>query len=350
MIASHGPILRILTIHRLIQDRRHPNVPGLARLLGVSRRTIQRDIDVLREKMGAPLAFHPVENGFEYTKEGFVLPDVEMTEGEILALLIASTALPGVEDTPAGPLLRELLEKAAKLLGEVRTISPEAIALGTRPISGTGFARLHAIPGVVSTIERALEARATLRIFTGPETGGARASHEVDPYYLASLDGESYLIGYSHRARRICSYRVDRIRAARPTGKSFPPPEPSPEDLLQSILPLGEGERVFEAVLSVDPSLAGPALAHDWGPGCRVQTRMDGGLELSFRSDNGDAVARWSLAWGPSAEVISPPWVRRRTKQLLRQIARRYDRRAVRKQATKRSRRPPSPPPADNPG
>jgi predicted DNA-binding transcriptional regulator YafY len=326
MIASHGPILRILTIHRLIQDRRHPNVPGLARLLGVSRRTVQRDLDVLREEMRAPLAFHPIEKGFEYTKDGFVLPDVEMSEGEILALLVASTALPAVTETPAEPLLRSLLETAARSMETTRTISPEAIALGTRPLGGSGFARLHASPGVVTAIESALASRVTLRLRLGARSGSPRASQEVDPYHLAGVDGESYLIGYSHRARRVRAFRVERIRAARLTAKKFAPPEASPEDLLASMVPMGDGGRVFEAVLAIDPTLAAPVLSRDWGKGCKVQMRTDGGLELSIRTDNADAVARWSFAWGPSAEVVSPPWVRRRAKQLIGQLVRRYER------------------------
>ncbi len=46
---------------------------------------MQRDIEFLRDQMGAPLAFNPIENGYEYTEEGFTLPDVKMTEGEVLA-------------------------------------------------------------------------------------------------------------------------------------------------------------------------------------------------------------------------------------------------------------------------
>lgn len=350
MIASHGPILRILTIHRLIQDRRYPNIPGLARLLGVSRRTVQRDLDLLRDEMGAPLAFHPNENGYEYTKEGFVLPDVEMTEGELLCLLVASTTLPAVAETPGEPLLRALLDKASGVLGETRTVSPEAIGLGARPPGASAFARLHTPPGVVSAVERALCARETLRISTRAGDDRSAGQHEIDPYHLASVDGDHYLIGYSHRERRVRAFRMDRVRSARPTGKHFPTPEHSLEELVETELPPGGGDRVFEAVLAIDPGLAAPVLERDWGPTSRVQMRTDGGLELAFRSSNGDEVARWSFAWGPNAEVISPPWVRRRTKQLLRQILRRYERKARASRTASRRERPPSRPPSDGPG
>jgi predicted DNA-binding transcriptional regulator YafY len=340
MIASHGPILRILTIHRLIQDRRHPNVPGLARLLGVSRRTVQRDLDVLREEMRAPLVWNPIERGFEYTKDGFVLPDVEMSEGEILALLVASTTLPVVAETPAEPLLRGLIEKAGRAMTETRTFSPEALALGARPLGGSGFARLHASPGVVSAIEAALESRTTLRIRLGSRTGDDRSAHEVDPYFLVSLDGESHLVAYSHRARRVRAFRVERIRAARATSRRFEPPETTVEELLPAILPMRDGSRMFDAVLAIDPSLAAPALERDWGPTAKVQMRTDGGLELSIRTDNADAVARWSFAWGPNAEVVAPPWVRRRARQLIAQIARRYELPVPRAKSRSQRRRP----------
>ena len=93
MSTNHPLILRLLRIHRLVQARRYPNIPDLARLLGVSRSTIQRDVGTLRDQMGAPLAFNPIENGYEYTEEGFTFPDVQMSEGEILALMVADRAL-----------------------------------------------------------------------------------------------------------------------------------------------------------------------------------------------------------------------------------------------------------------
>ena len=69
-MSAHPPILRMLRIHQLIQGRRYPNVPDLARSLGVSQRTVQRDVETMRDRMGAPLAFNPIENGTGQVERG----------------------------------------------------------------------------------------------------------------------------------------------------------------------------------------------------------------------------------------------------------------------------------------
>ncbi len=195
MIAKKPPILRILKIHRMVSGRHHPNVPSLARLLGVSMRTVRRDIEFLRDSIGAPIAYNPIERGYEYTEEPYRFPEVEMSEGEILAL------------------------------DETAILSPT--------------------PG----------------------------------------------------------------RSATAGQKNTSPGK----------------DRNFQAVLRFDRTLAPYLLESERGRGFRIQTLTNGGVELSFRSENGDAVIRYCLGWGLGAEVISPPWVRRRARQMLRQLSKRYE-------------------------
>lgn len=337
MASEHPLILRVLRIHQLIQAHRYPNIPDLAKMFDVSKRTIQRDIETLREQMGAPLAFNPIENGFEYPEEEFALPDVEMTEGELLALMVADTALAGYRGTEGEDLLRRLLAKAAVALPEQRTISPKAIAGGHSLKHTAPPAQLD--PTIFATIEKSIRARETLELVHLTQSRSTASKQRFDPYHLASVDGEWYLVGFCHKRRQVRVLKPSRIRKAKSTGKHFLPRRFDPEEFLRTKIQTKGGTRIFEALLRFDSSIADHILEREWGAGYRVQALTSGGIELSFRAENADAVIRWCLGWGPGAEVISPPWVRRRARQILRQLGKRYEKPARSIRATRSDRR-----------
>jgi hypothetical protein len=52
---SRPPVARMLRIHELIQDGGHPNCFSLAAEFEVSPKTIQRDIDFMRDQLRLPL-------------------------------------------------------------------------------------------------------------------------------------------------------------------------------------------------------------------------------------------------------------------------------------------------------
>lgn len=344
MIATHPPILRILRIHQMIRERRYPNVPGLARLLEVSRRTVQRDIEFLRDQMGAPLAFNPLEGGYEYTEEGFNLPEVQMTEGEVLALMVADRALSAYRGTECEELLRQLLNKAILALGDQTTVSPQTIAQSYSFRHTSAPARID--PAIFALVEKAVRGRTTIEVVYHTQSRGETGRRRLDPYHLANVDGDWYLIAFCHKHQSMRVFKPARIRSVRETGQEFVPKTFDPAEFLRTKVGAMGGDKIFDAVIRFDPALAGHILERDWGTGYKLQTLVSGGVELTFRSENPDAVIRWCLGWGPGAEIISPPWVRRRAHQILRQIGKQYVAQVRPLRKTPRRHRPPSRPPS----
>ncbi len=340
MISTHPPIFRIMRIHQTVQEGLCPNVPALARLLEVSQRTVQRDIEFLRDQLGAPLAYNPLEGGYEYTEEGFRLPDVQMTEGEVLALMIADRALSAYRGTESEALLRNLLNKAILALGEERTVSPQQIAQSYSFRHTAAPSRIAA--PVFSTIEKAIRERVTIEIVYHTQSRDETGRRRIDPYHLANVDGDWYLIAYCHKHEEMRVFKPARIKSARSTGQHYLPRGFDPSEFLRTKIGAMGGDRIFEAVIRFDETLAGHILERDWGSGYRVQTLVNGGVELSFRSENADAVIRWALGWGAGTEIIAPPWVRRRARQILSQIRKKYEGDVRKVRPAPRRGRPPS--------
>ncbi len=65
------PILvRITRLHEEMEARRFPNCRTVARVLETSPKTIQRDLDFMRDQLGLPIAYDPKRYGFYYESEG----------------------------------------------------------------------------------------------------------------------------------------------------------------------------------------------------------------------------------------------------------------------------------------
>lgn len=73
---------RIQWFHKRTADMRYPNASRLAERFGISHRQAQRDVDYLKNVLGAPLAYNAERRGFYYAEE-FALPTYTVTEGEV---------------------------------------------------------------------------------------------------------------------------------------------------------------------------------------------------------------------------------------------------------------------------
>src|SRR6185503_19434287 len=90
---SRPPLERMMKIHQAIQSGKFPNASSLASELEVSTKSIHRDLEFMRDRMGLPLEYAKSNNGYFYTQEVSGFPTLQITEGELFALLVAEKAL-----------------------------------------------------------------------------------------------------------------------------------------------------------------------------------------------------------------------------------------------------------------
>src|SRR5690349_4880670 len=90
---SRPPLERMLRIHQAIEAGRFPNASTFARELEVSTQSIQRDIEFMRDRMVLPVAYDGSRCGYDYTEELGAFPTLQITEGELAALVSAEKAL-----------------------------------------------------------------------------------------------------------------------------------------------------------------------------------------------------------------------------------------------------------------
>ena len=84
---------RMMRMHERLKAGRYPNCRKLADELEVSSKTVQRDIDFMRYRLGLPIEYDQLHFGFYYTEPVANFPNIEISEGELIALYIGQKAL-----------------------------------------------------------------------------------------------------------------------------------------------------------------------------------------------------------------------------------------------------------------
>jgi predicted DNA-binding transcriptional regulator YafY len=215
---------RTLRLLSLLQTHRHWSGTALADRLGVSERTLRRDVDRLRE-LGYPVhASRGTDGGYQLAP-GAVLPPLLLDDEEGVALAVGmgdatQSGIAGIEDAAVRALTKVVQVLPPRLRARVNalramTISPAAAG----PV----------VPAeVLTVIAQACRDEERLR-FRYTARGGADTDREVEPHRLVPLGGRWYLVAYDLTRHDWRSFRLDRLTDPRSAGTRFRP-RPLPAD------------------------------------------------------------------------------------------------------------------------
>jgi proteasome accessory factor C len=224
---------------------------------------------------------------------------LDPTEG--LALLAAGRALLAVPGSdPGGPLATALekLEAALQLPDLVVAIDA---------------------PEFLDVVRTAADHEERLEIDYWSAGRDELTTRRIDPTTVFFALGEWYVDAWCHRAGDERLFRVDRIRAVRPTGERFDAPDSTlgPGDVYR---PRTDDPRV---TLLLPASAAWVAETY---PAETVDETPDGHLRVRLAVSEPAWLARLLLRVGPDARVEDPPELRTVAAEAAARIASRYER------------------------
>ena len=300
---SRPPLERMLRIHQALQVGGFPNATGLAREIEVSTKTIQRDLEFMRDRLNLPIAFDWTRNGFHYTGEVSAFPTMQITEGELFALVVAEKALQQYRGTSFEKPLLSALRKMEQSL-------PDTISLNLADIEQTISFRTRAEPvlnlDIFDALARAVAQRQQLELHYR-KPGQPAEKRLVDAYHLANINGEWYLFAFDHARKDLRTFVPARIQSVTPTGKTFERTEKfSLEKRLRDSFGVHAGEGKFEVVLRFTPRAAGYIREKKWHASQTLRDLKDGGAELKMTLSSLAEVQRWVLSWAGEATVLKP--------------------------------------------
>ena len=301
---SRPPLERMLRIHQAVSSGKFPNASTLAREIEVASKTIHRDIEFMRDRLGLPIEFDSRQNGYHYTEEVSAFPTMQITEGELFALVVAEKALQQYRGTSFEKPLLSAIKKMEQAL-------PDTISLNLADIEQTISFRTRAEPvldlKIFDALAKAVSQRRQLELAYRKPGQPKGESRVIDPYHLANINGEWFLFAYDHARKDIRTFVPVRIQSVQPTGKTFERSQKfSLEERLRDSFGVHSGEGKYDVVIRFNSRVADYVREKKWHESQQLRDLKGGGVELRMSLSSLVEIERWILSWGADAEVLKP--------------------------------------------
>lgn len=297
---------RLLFIDRKIREGHFPNCVSLGAEWEVSAKTIQRDIDYLRDELEAPLAYDTVRHGYCYTEPSYSMPSIHVSESDLFSVCVAETVLSQYRNTPLFQKLSSVFQKVRESLPDNTTVHPawmgERILVFPEPATRVD-------PAIWDTVAKAIRDNRRLRIWhRSPRRQEMELiERTVDPYYLVSYKGEWYLSSFCHQRHSIRTFGVSRISKAAIVDETFTMiPGMTADRMFGDRFGIVWKEAFHKVRIRFDAEVAPYIRERQWHPTQHILERRDGSIVLDFTTNHVNEVADWVLSWGERATALAP--------------------------------------------
>ncbi|MEU1514741.1 WYL domain-containing protein [Streptomyces sp. NPDC005811] len=210
---------RLLALLSLLQTHRDRSGGDLADRLGITARTVRRDIDRLRE-LGYRITTVRGPAGGYRLEAGAQLPPLLFDDGQVIALAVA------LRTAAADTGLTSVAEDATRALATLRQVMPPRLRRRIDLLDITAVPppaprdTPPVDPQVLLELSRAVRAREELRFDYPPAPDAPRRVH---PHHLVTRLHRWYLVAWDLDREDWRAFRVDRVRPRTPTGPRFTP-------------------------------------------------------------------------------------------------------------------------------
>lgn len=327
MISRMDRTERFYKIERLLREKRVVSFAALLERLDVSRATLKRDLEYMRNRLHAPIEYDRGTGGYrliESARSGprYELPGIWFSPAEIHALLTLQHLLANLR---TGSLIGPHLEAVTMRLQAALGRGAEDVDEVRRRVKVLGIAARDIRLEQFEVVGSALLRRRRLRIVYFARGRGEVGEREVSPQRLVHYRDNWYLDAYCHVREDLRSFAVDAIRTA---DMLDAPARDVPEAELDARLGSGygifSGKQVTWATLEFTPERARWVAAEQWHPKQRGRTQPDGAYVLEVPYSNARELVMDILRHGAQVEVLAPDTLRDEVKRTLAAMQARY--------------------------
>ena len=330
---------RLYKIEMLIRQRGHVSFAQLLEALEVSPATLKRDLEYLRDQLGAPIEYDRDANGYRFGAGGAAtpaapragaerkheLPGLWFSERELYALLMAHQLLSGLDSEGLlGRHLQPLLDRIHDLLGpggqsQTQALMKRVKIIGAlrRPVASECFERAG----------EALMLRRRLHLHYLTRGRGSLSQREVSPQRLVHYKSTWYLDAWCHSREQLLRFALDAVQQARVLDSR------AKDVALRTVeaemdagygIYAGGGAQVRQATLHFSAQAA-PWISHEeWHPDQRGHALPDGGWALQLPYVDETELVMDILRQGEQVRVVSPASLRQAVQKRLAAAAAQY--------------------------
>lgn len=314
MLETSARLLRLLS---LLQAQRDWTGPQLAERLGVSTRTVRKDVERLRD-LGYPVSSSLGAAGGYRLGAGAALPPLLLDDDEAVAVAVGLR-------TAAGGTVTGIEETSLRALAKLEQVLPSrlrrrvsALQTYTVPITGSGpTVDADVLAFVAATCRDEVRLRFDYRNYDGTAT-----LRTVEPHRLVHTRGRWYLLAWDADRGDWRTFRVDRMRPREMTGPRFSPrPLPEGGDVVTYVT-RGIGTALWRYRARVRVLAPAGAVAPRLPPGIGITAVDEYTCVLDVGADTVQMIAHYIGLLDVDFEVLEPPELVEHVRRLADRYAR----------------------------
>ncbi len=297
---------RIFELLALLAGTRGFKEADLARRLGVSVRTVYRDLADLQRINDS---IEQTDQGWRLKGAGRSIPvDLDAAERALVRVALGNPALRRLRR-----LRRPLEALDAKLAPPRVSAAGAGAALELATVDRSG----EVPEAVFEALERAIGERLVCDVEYQTLAEARPRRRRFDPLRLFQRAEAWYLAAHCHENEEVRIFRLDRITAVEPTGGRFVPPEKF--DLaafLADTWSISKGGGRFDVELRFAAALR-PLFEHSRHHETeQKEFAPDGTCRYRVRVGQLEEIARWIVGFGSEATVLAPEALRDAVRRL----------------------------------
>jgi predicted DNA-binding transcriptional regulator YafY len=293
--------------------------------LEVSPATFKRDLEYLRERLGAPVVWDRERRGYRLDAEqdgaGFELPGLWFNSQEIHALLTMHQLIDTLQPSLLTPHIEPLKRRIETLLEGDTHSSDELrrririLHMNARPVQPAHF----------EVISSALLAGRRLQVVHYNRRRDEESERELSPQRLVYYRDNWYLDAWCHLRKAVRSFSVETIRKAVPLQrKSRRVAEQTLDAILTSGYGIFGGRETRSARLRFTPERARWVASETWHPRQQGRFEPDGSYLLEFPYSDDRELSMDILRHAGEVEVLAPTSLRQRVAEQAAAVVQRY--------------------------
>lgn len=296
-----NPTVRLLRLLALFQQRPDWTGRDLAEELGVTPRTVRRDIARMRD-LGYAVDADPGRSGGYRLRAGSVLPPLVLTDGEavVIAVGLRAAALSGVSGS--SDVAVSAVAKLEGLLPRHLRERVDAVAQDVASLTDPAAGRTD--PAVLATLALACRRREYVAL-AYTDARGQSSRRDVAPLRVVHAQRRWYLVAHDVRRDTWRTFRIDRVTSAESLGGRVTFADaPDPVALVAESITTS----VYRWTAHVRLHLPHHHAVHRVSPTIgQVTEEPDGTTLLRIGADDLDWLARYLVGLTCDLEVLDPP-------------------------------------------
>ena len=320
---------RFYTIDRLLRSRQGTTLRAMMEEMEVSRATVRRDLEYMRDRLAAPIIWDNEARCYRYDSDAegegedrYALPGLWFNASEVHALMTMEHLLSSLQPGLLEPHIEPLRSRIRRLLDSGDHPAEEV----TRRIRVLHMAARQADSEVFGVISHALLRRYRLELEHLNRRTGAVTHRTVSPQRLAHYRDNWYLDSWCHLRKGLRSFAVDAIQAAEivEDQKAKDVTEAQLEKVLGTGYGIFAGEHTKEAVLRFSPEASRWVAREKWHSRQRGEFNKDGSYTLTIPYADETELVMDIMRHGADVEVLAPDSLRQVVHRRLGEAASQY--------------------------